>query len=75
MLAAMPGERHGRDGGFNMGWRKIRYYEEEAGIFNDRELIDMYKISEQTYQRTQHEEDGWCACGYRNELKKRGLTD
>ncbi|HJI73070.1 MAG TPA: hypothetical protein OIM03_02125 [Veillonellaceae bacterium] len=97
MLAAMPGERHGRDGGFNMGWRriagriakvgarikgepepkyqKIRYYEEEAGIFNDRELIDMYKISEQTYQRTQHEEDKWCAYGYKNELKKRGLTD
>ena len=32
-------------------YQKIRYYEEEAGIFNDRELIDMYKISEQTYQR------------------------
>lgn len=54
-------------------YQKIRYYEEEAGIFNDRELIDMYKISEQTYQRTHHEEDKWWAYGYRSELKKRGI--
>ena len=54
-------------------YQKIRYYEEEAGIFNDRELVQMYKVTREQYKKTHHEEDKWWAYGYRSELKKRGI--
>lgn len=64
----------------NEGWKenkgkeqKLEYYQNEARIFNDRELVQMYKVTREQYKKTHHEEDKWCAYGYRNELKKRGI--
>lgn len=64
----------------NEGWKenkgkeqKLEYYQNEARIFNDRELVQMYKVTREQYKKTHHEEDKWWAYGYRNELKKRGI--
>lgn len=50
----------------NEGWKenkgkeqKLEYYQNEARIFNDRELVQMYKVTREQYKKTHHEEDKW----------------
>ena len=64
----------------NEGWKenkgkeqKLEYYQNEARIFNDRELVQMCTRSPVNSTKTYHEEDKWWAYGYRSELKKRGI--
>lgn len=43
----------------NEGWKenkgkeqKLEYYQNEARIFNDRELVQMYKVTREQYKKT-----------------------
>ena len=45
----------------NEGWKenkgkeqKLEYYQNEARIFNDRELVQMYKVTRELYKNTHH---------------------